>query len=77
LNDLELDSPQSKDLPELQKTLTRFREASAAAQVEAMLTINADDAVPHQRVVDVLNACAHAKLGNVTFAVDQDIEAGD
>ena len=77
LNDLELDSPQSKDLPELQKTLTRFREASAAAQVEAMFTINADDAVPHQRVVDVLNACAQAKLGNVTFAVDQDIEAGD
>lgn len=77
LNDLELDSPRSKDLPELQKTLTRFREASAAAQVEAMLTINADDAVPHQRVVDVLNACAQAKLGNVTFAVDQDSEAGD
>jgi biopolymer transport protein ExbD len=71
LNDLELDSAASKDLPELTKTLARFRESCRAARVDAMLTINADDAVPHQRVVDVLNACAGAKLENVTFAVDE------
>jgi len=74
LNERELDAPGSKDLPDLQKTLTRFREASAAAKVEAMLTINAADAVPHQRVVDVLNACAQAKLANITFAFEPDAE---
>jgi biopolymer transport protein ExbD len=77
LNELELDSPGSKELPDLQKTLTRFREASAAANVEAMLTINAADAVPHQRVVDVLNACAAAKLATITFAVEQDADQAE
>ncbi len=72
LNDLELDSPQSKELPELTKTLEKFREACAATKTEAMLTINADDEVPQQRVVDVLDACSAAKLENVTFAFEDD-----
>ena len=72
LNDLPLDSPKSKNLPELIKTLTRFRETCASAKTEAMLTINADDKVPHQRVIDVLNACSAAKLENVTFAFEND-----
>jgi biopolymer transport protein ExbD len=72
LNDLELDSPQSKELPELTKTLERFREACSATKTEAMLTINADDEVPQQRVVDVLDACSAAKLENVTFAFEDD-----
>jgi len=72
LNDLELDSPQSKELPELTKTLEKFREACAATKTEAMLTINADDEVPQQRVVDILDACSAAKLENVTFAFEDD-----
>ncbi|MCX7846840.1 MAG: biopolymer transporter ExbD [bacterium] len=74
LNDMELDTPTSRELPQLVKTLQRFREASAATKVEAMLTINAADGVAHQRVVDVLNACAEAKLQNVTFAVEGEEE---
>jgi len=74
LNELELDSPASADLPELTKTLARFREACRASKVDALLSINAADAVRHQRVVDVLNACAEARIGNVTFALD-DTEA--
>ena len=72
LNDLELDSPQSKELPELTKTLEKFREACSVTKTEAMLTINADDRVPQQRVVDVLDACSAAKLENVTFAFEDD-----
>jgi biopolymer transport protein ExbD len=72
LNDLPLDSPESKELPNLIKTLTRFRETCAAAKTEAMLTINADDNVHHQRVVEVLNACSAAKLENVTFAFEDE-----
>ena len=72
LNAMDLDSPASRDLPELRKTLVRFREMSAAAKTEAMLTINAADDTPHQRVVDVLNACADAKLANVTFAFEEE-----
>ncbi len=72
LNDLALDSPTSTDLPELTKTLGRFNAACRASKIEAMLTINADNRVPHQRVVDVLNACAVARIANVTFAVDDE-----
>ncbi|NLF38244.1 biopolymer transporter ExbD [bacterium] len=70
LNAANLDSPSSRELPELRRTLVRFREMSAAAKTEAMLTINAADDTLHQRVVDVLNACADARLANVTFAFD-------
>lgn len=72
LNDLALDTPTSQALPELQKTLLRFREACAAAKVEAMLTIDAGDGVPHQRVIDVLNACAQAEVVNISFALEAD-----
>jgi len=75
LNDLELDSPTSTDLPDLTKTLTRFRDACAATKTDAMLTISAADEVPHQRVVDVLNACSAAKLDNVTFAFEEEEKA--
>ena len=34
-----------------------------------MVTIAPEDGVKQQRVVDVLNACSAAKIGNVTFAV--------
>jgi biopolymer transport protein ExbD len=70
LNSLELDTAVSRDLPELTKTLTRFREACSATKTEAMLTISAADDVPHQRVIDVLNACAVAQMNNVTFAFE-------
>jgi biopolymer transport protein ExbD len=33
-----------------------------------MVTILADDETPHQRVIDVLNACAASKIVNVSFA---------
>ena len=32
-----------------------------------MVTLVPDDAVPHQRIIDVLNACALAEINGVTF----------
>ena len=74
LNDMEIDSPHDPDLPELTETIIRFMQVCASAKNEAMLIINADDGTPHQRVVDVLNACAAAKLTNVTFAFEDEEE---
>jgi len=68
LNDLEIDDPRSADLPELFATLERFRKASELSGSKAMLTIAPAKDVPHQRVVDVLNACGRARLTNVTFS---------
>ena len=69
LNDLEYDAAGQSDMPELMKTLTLFRQTAEANKSPAMVTIAPEDGVKQQRVVDVLNACSAAKIGNVTFAV--------
>jgi biopolymer transport protein ExbD len=68
LNDLPLDQPQSKELPSLLSTLTRFKESCKANKTDAMVTIDVSDNAIHQRVVDVLNVCAQAEISGVTFA---------
>lgn len=67
LNSREFDKPTSQALPELTATLLRYKAASDASKNEAMITIWADDDTPHQRVVDVMNACATAKIKNMSF----------
>jgi biopolymer transport protein ExbD len=68
LNDQPVDSPQSSELPTLLATLKRFKESTDSNKTEALITIDADDAANHQRIVQVLNACAQAKITGVTFA---------
>lgn len=72
LNDLQYDQPDDPDMPELLKVLIRFKQTADANKVPAMVTIAPAPKVKHQRVVDVLNACAAAKLANVTFAVEDE-----
>jgi biopolymer transport protein ExbD len=68
LNDREYDNFDSMDMPQLVAVLQRYKAASDAAQSKAMITINGDDKATHQRVIDVMNACASAGITNVTFA---------
>lgn len=68
LNGREFDSATSQELPELYATLTRYKAASDASRNEAMITISAHDQTKHQRVIDVMNACAAATIVNVTFS---------
>lgn len=68
LNDLPVDDRQSSDLPALLKTLTRFKESADANKSQALITIDASDNAPHQRIVDVLNICAKSGITGVTFA---------
>lgn len=72
LNDLQYDRPDDSEMPELLKTLVRFKQAADANKVPAMVTIAPAAKVKHQRVVDVLNACAAAQIANVTFAVEEE-----
>lgn len=67
LNDQSLDAPLSRRLPELVGVLTRFKESADNSKSKAMVTLVPDDVVPHQRIVDVLNACAMAGINGVTF----------
>jgi biopolymer transport protein ExbD len=70
LNGQPLDRPQQSDLPQLTTTLTRFRQAAADAQVSAFIIVQAEDEARHQRVMDVLNACAVARITLVSFNLE-------
>lgn len=70
LNDMIIGASEDVELNELVGTLTRFRETAEANRAEALITIAADDATTHQRIVHVLNACARAEITGVTFADD-------
>lgn len=74
LNDLPIDPPTSADLPQLVATLKRFKEACDANKSEALITLDAEDTVVHQRIADVMNACAYAGIHGVTFAGHGDEE---
>ena len=68
LNERNLDSPNGSSLPELRAVLIRFRLSAENAKTEALVTLAPHDSVPHQRLVDVLNACAEAGIRGVTLA---------
>lgn len=68
LNEQQLDTPGSASLPELRAVLVRFRLSAENARTEALVTLAPHDEVPHQRLVDVLNACAEAGIRGVTLA---------
>ncbi|MEM9018028.1 MAG: biopolymer transporter ExbD [Verrucomicrobiota bacterium] len=68
LNEQNLDSPGNSALPELRAVLERFRKSAENAKAEALVTVAPHDTVPHQRLVDVLNACAEAGIKGVTLA---------
>ncbi len=68
LNDREFDSADSTDLPQLLEMLRLYKASSTASKNQALITIWADDKATHQRVIDVMNVCAAAKIKDVTFA---------
>jgi len=68
VNEQPIDSPQSKDLPELRAMLERFKMAANNNRSEALVTLAPHDDAPHQRSVDVLSACQGAEITNITFA---------
>ena len=67
LNGKIYNDPNKEDLADLEHTLRRFREFSAVVGTPAMITIAADENSRHERVIDVLNACAGAGIKSVTF----------
>jgi biopolymer transport protein ExbD len=76
INDMPVGEPGDSALPQLITILKRFKETCDANKTEALITLAAEDSVPHQRIADVLNACARAEIHGVSFAVTGDDEEG-
>ena len=72
VNDYPYDQPDAARLDELASMLTRFREASSANKVEAIVTIAPADDVQHAQIVKVMDACSTAEIEAVNFALGDD-----
>jgi biopolymer transport protein ExbD len=70
LNGQMYDGADAPALPTLTTILTRFRQSAADAKVPAFIIVQAEDEAPHQRIIDVLNACAVAKISLVSFNLE-------
>lgn len=57
-----------RDLPLLGDKLKQYKVASDLLSTEPLIAVIADDDVPGQRFVDVLNALAKVEIKNVTIA---------
>ncbi|HAV14352.1 MAG TPA: hypothetical protein DCX06_12800 [Opitutae bacterium] len=72
VNEYPYDAPAASRFDELAAMLTRFRKASAANKVEAIVTISPSDTVAHAHIVKVMDACAFAGIEAVNFALGDD-----
>lgn len=72
VNDYPYDAPDVQRYEELAAMLTRFREASTANKVEAIVTISPAEAVTHSQIVKVMDACSLAGIEAVNFALGDD-----
>lgn len=72
VNDYPYDTPEATQLLELAAMLTRFREASTANKVDAIVTISPADTVAHAHIVKVMDACSLAGIEAVNFALDDE-----
>ena len=68
LNGAPMDGNQDRVMQRLTTTLTRLRMSSDRAKISTIVKIQADPDSPHQRSIDVLNACAKAEVKKVSFA---------
>ncbi|TVR49554.1 MAG: biopolymer transporter ExbD [Puniceicoccaceae bacterium] len=73
VNEFAVDSPEAPRFEELAGLLSRFRQNSEAARLEAAVTIAPDDGTPHRFVIMVMDACTAAGITAVHFA----LEGGD
>ena len=67
LNGAPKDDPDSRSMPDLYSTLVRLRESAKRSGIKMLVTVQPDDFSAHQRSMDVLNACAKAKIKSVSF----------
>jgi biopolymer transport protein ExbD len=73
LNEEEFDTPESKELPNFTSTLLLLKQEADNRGAKVIVTIEAEEQAKYDRVIDVLNSMAKAKISNVTFTVGSDV----
>ena len=72
LNDEAMDDAKNAGLPQLTNALARLKVASESSKSPLAVTIASEEQAKYSRTIDVLNACAAAKISNVTFTVSEE-----
>lgn len=72
LNDEELDAQNDKTLRNFTDSMARLKQEADNRGAKVLVTIQAEEQAKYERVIDVLNALAKAKVANVTFTVGSD-----
>ena len=72
LNEEEFDTPENKELPNFTSTLLLLKQEADNRGAKVLVTIEAEEQAKYERVIDVLNSMAKAKISNVTFTVGSD-----
>ncbi len=75
VNEALVGQPGDQEMKTLLNLLIKFKEAADLNQSKALVTVDADNATTHQRIVDVLNACGLAGITGVTIGDDTGEEA--
>lgn len=70
LNGAPMDDVDSRNMPQLTAALYRLKTAAELSGSPIVAVIYAHDDSPHQRSIDVLNACAGAQIRMVSFSHD-------
>ena len=68
LNGAPMGDSGDRTMARLESTLTRLRLSAERSSVDIVVKIQADPDSPHQRSIDVLDACAEADISKVSFA---------
>ena len=69
MNEEEFDDPKSKKLPSLTLALARLKQDADARGSKVLVTLQTEEQAKYERIIDVMNALALAKIANVTFTV--------
>jgi biopolymer transport protein ExbD len=62
----------SREIPDLVELMAKYKSTSDRSKTDAMVTIVAEGDTLHQRIIDVMNACAAAGIKNVTVGMGGD-----
>ncbi len=72
VNEFAYDRPDAPRFTELAAMLNRFREASEANRVDAIVTIAPADGTPHRQVIKVMDALSFADIDQINFALGEE-----
>ncbi|MFT3989786.1 MAG: biopolymer transporter ExbD [Luteolibacter sp.] len=72
VNEATVASGDAHEMPALVELLRKFKAAADLNHSKALVTVDAENAATHQRIVDVLNCCGLAGISGVTLADDEE-----